>query len=397
MSRVNHSPKQESNAELTTTAISGLNCIDLFWKYDHVGCFLKMCMASCRWKPALTGYSLTWIRSATPQGRSLYRLRLSAPTTGGIGSGSSHMMPTPSAHEPGVTAEQIVDKDGNPPAHPNQRLYDKHTGRGVQQGLKQVVELWPTPTTAMVTGGQNPDTGGQAGLRYAALSSLGLWPTPKERDYRSAAGEAGSRRDSPDLNVVVVRDATSQDARWRAAAIADSLHSAVQMFPTPNAAPLTNELTLTCSGDGREKPNKLGWAVANEMLPPPTTDDAGNVTRASGDFQSLTRTVQMFATPRHEGFDAGAHRGKPDSLHSQVKMMPTPTVQDEENTTGPSTFSRNSLPLNEVAANGVPGLKLSAAWVTRLMMYPDGWLDDLPPDPIGRTVSPASPPTSTTA
>jgi DNA-cytosine methyltransferase len=36
------------------------------------------------------------------------------------------------------------------------------------------------------------------------------------------------------------------------------------------------------------------------------------------------------------------------------------------------------------------GMKLSAAWVARLMMYPDGWLDDLPSDPIGKPASPAS-------
>jgi len=36
----------------------------------------------------------------------------------------------------------------------------------------------------------------------------------------------------------------------------------------------------------------------------------------------------LWATPRHEGFDAGAHNGKPDSLHSQVKMWPTPAARD---------------------------------------------------------------------
>jgi hypothetical protein len=34
---------------------------------------------------------------------------------------------------------------------------------------------------------------------------------------------------------------------------------------------------------------------------------------------------QMWPTPRYEGFDAGAHRGEPDSLHSAVKMLHTPT------------------------------------------------------------------------
>lgn len=44
-----------------------------------------------------------------------------------------------------------------------------------------------------------------------------------------------------------------------------------QMFPTPNAAPFTSDLALTCSGDGRKKPNKLGWYVA--MWPTPVARD----------------------------------------------------------------------------------------------------------------------------
>ena len=41
-------------------------------------------------------------------------------------------------------------------------------------------------------------------------------------------------------------------------------------------------------------------------------------------YVALSKAVRMFPTPRTEGFDAGAHRGKPDSLHSFVKMLPTP-------------------------------------------------------------------------
>jgi len=123
------------------------------------------------------------------------------------------------------------------------------------------------------------------------------------------------------------------------------------MWPTPNASKAANDINLTCSGDGREKPNKLGWAVA---------------------------------------------------------MWPTPTMQDGENTAGPSQFRRNSLPLNAavmwptprateselrtfgrtpsqeagkhgkylaVEAGQTLAVKLSAVWVGRLMGYPDGWLD----------------------
>ena len=41
--------------------------------------------------------------------------------------------------------------------------------------------------------------------------------------------------------------------------------SASGLWPTPGAAKANTDLTLTCSGDGREKPNKLGWAVAQSI------------------------------------------------------------------------------------------------------------------------------------
>lgn len=163
--------------------------------------------------------------------------------------------------------------------------------------------------------------------------------------------------------------------------------------------------------------------------------------------QAIAADQGLWPTPRAEGFDAGGHRGTKDSLHSAVKMWPTPlaqlakhggpspaqehrdgldsavfraekmwptpTMQDGENTAGPSQFRRNSLPLNAAVMwptpranaedstrpNGKGGralaeealiaagererwktgqqtaVKLSAAWVSRLMGYPDGWLD----------------------
>jgi hypothetical protein len=242
------------------TAISGRNLRELFDVPDRVGAFLKTCRESSVWKVGLTGYSLTWVRAATPQGRSLFRLRLSAPTT--------------------------------------------------------------------------------------AATASGLWPTP-------------------------------------------------------NSLPASNDTSLTCSGDGREKPNKLGWAVQERMLPTPTQDDANNVMRESGEFQSLTRAVMfqspmpsdvdggrttkgrkrqnetgirkqaMWPAPRYEGFDAGAHRGEPDSLHSAVKMIGTPTSAMKHRS--PEHAEGRSLNPKELA-NASPGMKLSAAWVGRLMGYPDGWM-----------------------
>lgn len=57
------------------------------------------------------------------------------------------------------------------------------------------------------------------------------------------------------------------------------------------------------------------------------------------------------------------------------RMWPTPTTQDTANNGGPSQHRRNNLPLNAAVQNPDAPQKLSAAWVTRLMGYPDGWLD----------------------
>jgi DNA (cytosine-5)-methyltransferase 1 len=55
------------------------------------------------------------------------------------------LLPTPSAREPGWKNTEVVDKDGNPPAHAHQRFYNKKTGQIVQKGLAQVARMFPTP------------------------------------------------------------------------------------------------------------------------------------------------------------------------------------------------------------------------------------------------------------
>ena len=45
-----------------------------------------------------------------------------------------------------------------------------------------------------------------------------------------------------------------------------TLGMAVKLWPTPNASPVTFG-GVQCSGDGREIPNKLGWAVGGSLNP----------------------------------------------------------------------------------------------------------------------------------
>lgn len=96
-------------------------------------------------------------------------------------------------------------------------------------------------------------------------------------------------------------------------------------WPTPSAARAGNDLTLTCSGDGRETPNKLGWAVAI----------------------------------------------------SQGSAWPTPAARDFKDTgTSPSEFERNT-----PGAVSRAGGSLNPSWVSQLMGFPAGWTSPLTDGP----------------
>jgi hypothetical protein len=58
---------------------------------------------------------------------------------------SVKLLPTPAANPPGWRNLEVVDRDGNPPTHGNQRWYDKETRRIVQKDILHVVKLLPTP------------------------------------------------------------------------------------------------------------------------------------------------------------------------------------------------------------------------------------------------------------
>ena len=112
------------------------------------------------------------------------------------------LWPTPSAQPPGWKHIEVVDKDGNPPDHPNQRFYDKATGRLVQKGLEQVVGMWPTPSANKTTRsttepsditnskgepiqrGEKPYLNGKP--IQTALGDAVSWPTPTTRDWKDS-------------------------------------------------------------------------------------------------------------------------------------------------------------------------------------------------------------------
>ena len=83
--------------------------------------------------------------------------------------------------------------------------------------------------------------------------------------------------------------------------------------------------------------------------------------------QRLRNKVMLYSTPRTEGFDAGANRGKPDSLHSFVKMLPTPHASCH---TGAGTHGDGGPNLQTVI-----GGSLNPEFVEWLQGFPIGWTE----------------------
>jgi DNA (cytosine-5)-methyltransferase 1 len=97
------------------------------------------------------------------------------------------------------------------------------------------------------------------------------------------------------------------------------------MFPSdyPESSQTFPASGMTRGGELFELPMlvpPISGQESSSSLPTPTCDDANNVTRNSGAYQSLTRAA--------------------------MSLLPTPTTQDGSNTAGPSQMERNSLPLN---------------------------------------------------
>ena len=128
-------------------------------------------------------------------------------------------------------------------------------------------------------------------------------------------------------------------------------------WPTPNATPLSNDLNLQCSGDGRTKPNKLGWAVAANTpsgnWPTPTCSDA---------FTDKLKSDQQQEGSMHSV-----------NLSQAVKMWPTPRAFMYKD----ATTDRGKHNLGEVV-----GGQLNPDWVEWLMNWPIGWtsMEPLNPD-----------------
>ena len=172
-------PSQGSAEEQPTSVIYGPTQGGSFARYDPDSCSWRTYQACLLggWEE----YSESLPKTGLMRNGQLYRLQTLVRRTCGSGSG---LWPTPSAQEPGWKHRTPLDKDGNPPTHPNQRFYDAETGRVMQKGLSQVARMWPTPRAA--NPGSRTDSKGGKVLAQEVEMAEGLrqpngrmWPTPR--------------------------------------------------------------------------------------------------------------------------------------------------------------------------------------------------------------------------
>lgn len=198
-SLVSPSALPESEQAPTTREICGPPQSNAYASYDH---------DSRSWKTfqgfllldISTPSSVSLPRAGMTQDGVCYRQPKWERRINEIGSG---LLPTPAAQEPGWIVGgtvEVVDKDGNPPTHPNQRWYDKATGRIVQKGLTQVAEMFPTPVVP--NGGRhhnldNIELDGNTLYRRDGTKAqmdlqtyVRLWPTPQSRDWKGSSGRS---------------------------------------------------------------------------------------------------------------------------------------------------------------------------------------------------------------
>jgi hypothetical protein len=125
-----HSLSPGSDWARRMTAISGRQLLHWLPTSGPLAACSRTLAATSRW--GSTRCYLTWNRSATPAGRSLFRLRPSAPPTGGIASG---FWPTPNVAGGGNQCELT----------PHKGHYLRPSGEKAHLGLDQAVRMWPTP------------------------------------------------------------------------------------------------------------------------------------------------------------------------------------------------------------------------------------------------------------
>jgi hypothetical protein len=131
--------------------------------------------------------------------------------------------------------------------------------------------LWlPTPTVGMVTGGQNPETGGQVGLGYMARKNA--WPTPVASDTSSRT-KPYAQGGTPLSLAVKWPTPTARD--WKSGKASDATMER-------NSRPLSEQIGGSLNPTWVEW--LMGWPLGWTDLRPLETDKSPSALQQRGEF-----------------------------------------------------------------------------------------------------------------
>ena len=317
-SHVNLGRLQELKREAKTTEISGTKWLGLLKTYGHDGSLARMCQAllQCQW--VSEEVSLTWKVSGIKPYHILFQLQPSMPNIdecdAGLWATPNTMDHLPPRSEEGTTKLMEGQRKGRTkPANLREQV-DEQTMNLYKQTSST---LWPTPTH---------QTAGTGPLMKTLVTKEGTPAKQGERAYNPKTGK----------HVQV------------------TLNRAVNLWPTPNASPVTVsqtvEATMKLRGRDRNQ-GQLMEAVVNKMWPTPTTQEiehpeaelTANNRRLSKDGKTshslnLADSVKMYPTPRardwKDGYTVPPSIQKGTRAHTlgtfvaeKESMWPTPTTK----------------------------------------------------------------------
>ena len=188
---VNLSPLQVTKKVSKIRDISGQSILDLSKSVDRLGLLEKTLVDTLN--SVLTPYSRTWRVKVTPQGRLVFQLLASVPTTKEKESG---LWPTPTTDSANNRTKKYA-QGGTP--------------------LTMAIQTWPTPTSRDwkdQIGAYPPSTNVTRGETLMNTVTRRSWPTPAARDWKD----------------------TGENTNYEKIAKKGKLAGAVKMWPTPNAS-----------------------------------------------------------------------------------------------------------------------------------------------------------------
>ncbi len=214
-------------------------------------------------------------------------------------------------------------------------------------GLVEFSETWPKWVMTV------------AGAAYLLKTPSGL---VEHRQSIIAAKECGF---SGPLPTPKASDGLRGDCPSERSRNSPSLVSACRSVPTPAASKASNDLSLQCSGDGRSKPNKLGWAVAVMTVPTPhgfSKDGKSNGPSGNELGRAVNRSLRGF------GASAATDSGAASTGNT---LMNAPAQRSTSGSPIRTQRAGTDPAMGIIPAGG----SLNPTWVEWLMGWPIEWTD----------------------